>query len=62
MRARKPHWPTRSPFKPETPETEHLLSERTLRERIPQITASLQDPDRERVRSEVESAIRHSRI
>ncbi len=59
MTTRK-HWPTRSPFKPERPTTEHLVSERTLRERITQITDRYED--REELRAELDAAIRQSRI
>jgi hypothetical protein len=56
----KPHWPTRSPLNDERPATEHLLSERALRERLQHIT---EDADnRERWRDALDAAIRESRI
>ena len=60
MTTRKAHWPTRSPFRADRPSTEHLISERTLRERINQITERYED--REELRAELDTAIRQSRI
>lgn len=60
MTTRKAHWPTRSPFKPERPSTEHLISERILREKVNQITERY--TDRAELRTELDAAIRQSRI
>jgi hypothetical protein len=60
MRTQKTHWPTRSPFKPERPTTEHLLSERILRERLAQITDRIEEG--EKLKEELDAAIRQSRV
>ena len=60
MRTSKPHWPTRSPLSDERPATEHLLSERALRDRLHEITEHAED--RERLLDALDAAIRESRI
>ena len=60
MRTHKAHWPTRSPLQVERPSTEHLLSERALRERIEEISARAAEP--QKLLEELDAAIRESRI
>ena len=61
MRTRNTHWPTRSPMQEQQrAATEHLLSERALRERIEEISARAAEPAQ--FLEELDEAIRESRI
>ncbi len=60
MRTKKPHWPTRSPLQSEANSTEHLLSERALRERIDEISEHYEA--RQQLLTDLDAAIRESRI
>jgi hypothetical protein len=60
MRSQKPHWPTRSPLQSDRPNTEHLLSERALRERIEALSARVGEPTE--LLAQLDAAIRESRI
>jgi hypothetical protein len=60
MRTHKPYWPTRSPLQAERTSSEHLLSERALRERIDEIRTHIEEP--QQFLEELDAAIRESRI
>ena len=60
MRNTKPHWPTRSTLRPERVATEHLISERALRERLKDVVAHAAQP--EQLMAELNVAIEQSRI
>jgi hypothetical protein len=60
VRTQKPHWPTRSPLQADRPNTEHLLSERALRERIEELSARVEEPGE--LLAQLDAAIRESRI
>ena len=60
MRTSKPHWPSRSPMKSERTITEHLISERALRNRLQEVIEKAERPDQ--LMKDLDLAIRESRI
>jgi hypothetical protein len=60
MRTSKPHWPSRSPLKTQRTITEHLISERALRNRLEEVIERSEQPDQ--LMKDLDLAIRESRI
>lgn len=60
MRTNKPHWPSRTTLSADRRSTEHLISERALRNRLQDIAEKANEPE-ELVKA-IDAAIKESRI